>query len=106
MGAAVLAWLWVFGGVRVEVDEDGLRAGRAQLPWRYVGPASGCDPAETKRLLGPDADARAHLLIRPYLSCSVKVMVEDIRDPAPYWLVSTRRPGELAACLNARGVQH
>jgi DUF3093 family protein len=103
---AVFAWLISYGRARVEVDVTGLRAGRARLPWRYVGAATGCDAAETKSLLGVGADARAYLLIRPYVRCSVKVTVDDIRDPAPYWLVSTRRPDQLAACLNGRDVQH
>ncbi len=101
----VVAWLWSYGGVRVEVNATGLRAGRARLPWRYVGRARNCSADETKRLLGRGADARAYLVIRPYLRCSVQVTVDDERDPAPYWLLSTRRPGELAACLNASSMQ-
>lgn len=102
--ALVLALLAGYGGARVAIDEVGLRAGRASLPWRYVGPATACDAAETKRLLGPGADARAFLLIRPYLPAAVQVAVHDERDPAPYWLISTRSPAEVAARLNAGSV--
>jgi hypothetical protein len=97
----VFGWLRSYGGVDLVVDERGLRADSAVLPWRYVGPATACDPAETRRLLGVRADARAHLLIRPYIACAVRVTVDDDRDPAPYWLISTRRPDEVAARLNA-----
>ena len=31
----------------------------------------------------------------------VRVPVEDPADPAPYWLVSSRRPDQLAAALRA-----
>ena len=48
-----------------------------------------------------DADARAYLLLRPYLSRAVMVPVDDPADPTPYWLVSTRRPDELVAALDA-----
>lgn len=101
---AVVGWFKSYGGVRIEVDASGLRADRAYLPWRYVGPAAACDAAATRRLLGVGADARAHLLIRPYIAGAVLVTVDDERDPAPYWLISTRRPDEVAACLNAAAV--
>lgn len=97
--AGVVAWLSRYGGVRVRVDSAGLRAGRAHLPWRYVGAATPCDAAETKHLLGRGADARAHLVVRPYIPGAVHVVVDDERDPAPYWLISSRRPGVVAARL-------
>jgi hypothetical protein len=49
---------------------------------------------------GVDADARAFLLLRPYLKRSLKVQVLDPADPTPYWLLSTRRPAKLAEALN------
>jgi hypothetical protein len=50
---------------------------------------------------GPEADARAYLLLRPYLKRTVRVTVRDDRDPAPYWLVSSRHPEALAAAVTA-----
>jgi hypothetical protein len=41
---------------------------------------------------GRDADARAYLLLRPYLKRAVRVEITDPADPTPYWLVSTRHP--------------
>ena len=41
----------------------------------------------------------AYLLLRPYLKRSVKIRVRDERDPAPYWLVSSRDPEHLAAAI-------
>ena len=58
--------------------------------------------AETTRLLaGRQADARAYLLLRPYLRRSVRVDVVDPADPTPYWLLATRHPDRLAAALSA-----
>lgn len=99
--AVVVAWLGHYGGLRLVVDATGLRAGRAHLPWQYVGTAAACDAGETRRLLGIGADARAHLMVRPYISSAVRVAVNDERDPAPYWLISTRRPAVVAARLTA-----
>ena len=50
-------------------------------------------------LAGLEADARAYLLLRPYLKRAVRINVRDDRDPAPYWLVSTRDPDRLAAAV-------
>ena len=59
------------------------------------------DADATRRLAGVEADARAYLLLRPYLKRAVRVEITDPADPAPYWLVSTRHPDELAAALDA-----
>lgn len=103
--ALVLTALWRYGDATVAVDATGLRAGRARLLWRYVGTTVALDAGQTRSALGVEADARAYLLTRPYLSCAVKVVVDDKRDPTPYWLISTRHPTELAARLNAEVMQ-
>ena len=56
---------------------------------------------QTRRVAGVEADARAYLLLRPYLKRSVKVQLIDPADPTPYWLISTRHPAELSAALSA-----
>ncbi len=88
-----------YGAPRVDVEDGWLRAGRARIGGEFLGDAEPLDAAETRRVSGPGADARAYLLLRPYLKRSVKVVVRDERDPAPYWLVSTRDPEHLAAAI-------
>jgi hypothetical protein len=88
-----------YGAPRVDVEGGWLRAGRARIAGEFLGDAEALDPAETRRIAGPDADARAFLLLRPYLKRSVRVTVRDDRDPTPYWLVSTRNPEHLAAAI-------
>ncbi|MDQ3485571.1 MAG: DUF3093 domain-containing protein [Actinomycetota bacterium] len=97
--------LWRYGSVRVVVDDDGLQAGRALLPHRYVGRVTPLDEAASRAAAGVDADARAFLMLRTYCRTAVRVTVDDDADPTPYWLVSTRRPDELSRCLTARTVQ-
>ena len=92
----LMAW---FGSARVAVRDGTLYAGPAHIALDLLGPAEPLDAEETRRVHGVDADARAFLLTRPYLKRSVKVAVEDPADRTPYWLVSTRHPGELAAAL-------
>lgn len=104
-GVLVALGLVRYGGIVVAVDQDGLTAGRAHLPWPCVGAATPLDPAATRAVLGREADARAYLMTRAYCRSAVKVMVEDASDPTPYWVVSTRRPQALATRLNQRVVQ-
>lgn len=102
--ALVAAALWAYGRASVCAADDGLYAGRAHLPWRYVGDVASLDAATTRRLLGVDADARAHLLVRSYCRRAVRIEVADAADPAPYWLVSSRHPDDLAASLTGHRV--
>jgi len=99
---AVLALgLWAYGAPRIAVDADSFRAGRAQIAAHHIGAVTPLDAGHTRRVAGVDADARAYLLLRPYLKRAVQVEITDPADPAPYWLVSTRRPEELATALAA-----
>jgi len=103
-GTAVLVVLVVgvfvgYGRARVSVAEGVLQAGRARIPVRDLGRVEALDAVATRRQAGRDADARAYLLIRPYLRRSVRVDIADPADPAPYWLVSTRNPERLSTAL-------
>lgn len=90
-----------YGSARVSVSDGVLRAGRARIPVGYLGVAEALDAESTRLLAGREADARAYLLIRPYLRQGVRVDIADPADPAPYWLLSTRRPARLVAALDA-----
>ncbi|MFC7497412.1 MULTISPECIES: DUF3093 domain-containing protein [unclassified Nocardioides] len=101
--AGLFGGLWSYGNARLCVDDGTFRAGRAHIAAAYVGAATALDAAQTRRLAGVDADARAYLVLRPYLKRSVRVDITDPADPTPYWLVSTRRPEDLAKALTALG---
>jgi hypothetical protein len=99
---AVLVALFVsYGRARVSVDGTTFRAGRAHIPLELVGPATALDADGVRRQAGVDADARAYLLLRPYLKRGVRVDIADPADPTPYWLVSSRRPDALVSALEA-----
>ncbi len=93
--------LWAYGAARITVDTTTFRAGRAHIDVAHLGTATPLDAGQTRRIAGMDADARAYLLLRPYLKRAVRVEITDPADPAPYWLVSTRYPEELAGALGA-----
>ena len=100
MGLLAVCLFW-YGDARVVVADGWFRAGRARIETSYVGEVAALDAEEARRVAGPAADARAYLLLRPYLKRAVKVQITDPADPTPYWLVSSRHPEALAGALNA-----
>ncbi len=100
LAMALLAALFLsYGAARVSVANGMLRAGRAQITLDHLGAVTPLDAEGMRLQAGRDADARAYLLLRPYLKRGVRVDIADARDPAPYWLISSRHPDRLAAAL-------
>lgn len=101
----VVAMLSRYGAATLSTEPSGFSAGRALLPYRFIGTVEPLDAEATRRALGVDADARAYLLVRSYCGGAVKVVVDDPADPTPYWIVSTRHPAALAEGLALRAMQ-
>ena len=98
---AVLAGFFLaYGAAVIAVDEHELIAGRAHIELKWVASVTALTPAETRIRRGPRADTKAYLLLRPYLPAAVEVTLDDPADPAPYWLLSTRRPLRLTGQLD------
>jgi Protein of unknown function (DUF3093) len=109
MPAGVITGLVLFGGCVaililaspvIRVSDRTLTAGPAQISADLLGEAVPHDAAEATYQRGPGLDARAWLLIRGWVKPVVRVPLEDPSDRAPYWLLSTRHPQELAAAIN------
>jgi hypothetical protein len=97
---ALMVTLFVsYGRPVVSVDGTTLRAGRAHVPLDVVGEVTVLDADGVRRQAGVDADARAYLVLRPYLKRGVRVDIVDPHDPTPYWLVSCRRPEDLVSAV-------
>jgi hypothetical protein len=98
LAAAALLLNW--GRATIEVTSGELAVGRDRLSLAEVGDVRPLDEAQARALRGPRADPRAHVLIRPYLRCAVYIEVCRADSPAPYWLLATRQPIELAAAID------
>lgn len=85
----------------VTVSADGVSAGRATLPARVIGDVTAYRGAEATLQRGQVLDARAWLVIRGWIDPVVRLEVVDESDPTPYWIISTRRPTELVAAIEA-----
>jgi hypothetical protein len=99
--AITAAFLLNWGRAVIEVADGELRAGPDRLPLADIGHVRPLGEAQARALRGPRADPRAYVLIRPYLRYAVYVEVTRPGAAAPYWLLATRRPAELAAAIES-----
>lgn len=90
-----------YGSASIEVRDGWLYAGSAKIQTTFVGTVQPLSADEAWQVAGPKADARAYLLLRPYLRRAVKVQITDPSDRTPYWLLASRHPDALAAALTA-----
>jgi hypothetical protein len=99
---AVLAALWWLGRIEIRVTEHEFQVDDARLPLAVVNGVEVLGRLAKGDLLGPQSQAHAFVIQRPWIAGAVKVTLDDPADPTPYWLISSRRPRDLAAALTAR----
>ncbi|MGH3211414.1 MAG: DUF3093 domain-containing protein [Trebonia sp.] len=99
--AIVAAFLVQWNSATIEVTGAVLRAGKDTLALSNASEVIALDERQSTALRGPRADPSAHILLRPYLKRAVYVGLADPGEGAPYWLVATRHPEQLAAAIEA-----
>jgi hypothetical protein len=99
LATAAVAAMLLATTATVAVEDGMLVAGRARIPLALVGEPEVLDADAMRHARGPGLDARAYLCLRGWIPGGVRVPLLDPQDPAPYWLVSSRRPGELAEAV-------
>jgi hypothetical protein len=97
--------LLVLASPVIEVTDTHFIAGRARMPLSHVGEATGYHREEASLERGQRLNARAWMVIRGWVDPVVKVVVLDDRDPAPYWLISTRQPSAVISALSEARTQ-
>lgn len=86
-------------GLEIAVKDGWLLAGKAKIELHYLREIVELDAASMRNVRGPEADPASFLVIRFWVNRGVKILLNDSRDPTPYWLISTRHPGKLASAL-------
>jgi hypothetical protein len=86
----------------IEVSGSRLRVGRASIALDLLGGCTAYEGPEAFAERGTRLDARAFLCIRGWIKPVVKMRIADPLDPTPYWLVSSRRPGDLIDAVTVR----
>jgi hypothetical protein len=51
---------------------------------------------------GPGLDPASYKVFQGTVKTALKIIINDRDDPTPYWIISTRKPTQLATVLRAR----
>lgn len=95
----IVAVILVAVSPKIEITQDRLVAGRAQIPLTFLGKMKLLTESELKHEIGQGIDARNYLLVRGWLKQGVKIENTDASDPAPYWIITSRSPQRFANAL-------
>ncbi|HIY65702.1 MAG TPA: DUF3093 domain-containing protein [Candidatus Agrococcus pullicola] len=90
-----------FAAPTVIVENGTLRAGRASIPVSELGECSALTGDAAKHALGIGFEPSAYHSTSAWQRKLVMAEVIDEHDPAPYWLISTKRPDRLLAAIEA-----
>ncbi len=97
----VLVLLAVGSRGSLTVESGVLKVPGARIPIAQLDHGVVLDRESLRQQTGPMADPQAFVVSRPWLHTAVRLTVDDVNDPTPYWVVGTRRPAELLAALGA-----
>lgn len=98
IGTVASVAIRIIASKRISVSEKFLTIGKAQIPRAVIASVSEVPQQEQFFEKGPKLDARAFLALRS-LKELVRIELDDVNDPTPYLLVSTRRAKDLIAAL-------
>jgi hypothetical protein len=91
--------VWWLGRGKLTISAEELTIRGARLPLHFVSGAVALDARTLRRVIGREGDPSAFVSIRPWIGPGVQVQLDDPDDPTPYWIISTRQPGRVAAML-------
>src|SRR4029077_11847654 len=93
VAAGALLWLGR-AEVRVTVGDGGVElwAGEAHLPVTVIARSADIPRSAKSAALGRQLDPAAYVVHRAWVGPMVLLVLDDIDDPTPYWLVSCRHP--------------
>ena len=99
--SALLLLIAIKSAMVIEIDSKELRVGKAHIPFEFLGSADQLSGEEMRKIRTIDADPAAFLGIRFWMSTGVKILVNDLRDSTPYWVISSKNGDALAKVLNS-----
>ena len=102
VAAGVLLWLGRIE-IRVTVDEGGVElwAGEAHLPVTVIARSADIPRSAKSAALGRQLDPAAYVVHRGWVGPMVLLVLNDVDDPTPYWLVSCRHPERVLSALTS-----
>ena len=97
---AIWAALFFFAPV-IKVGKTTLTVGAARIPRIHLGKIDVIEKGEIFLERGPKLDPAAYKVFQGTVKTALKIAVKDPNDPTPYWIISTRKPAQLATVLKA-----
>ncbi|CAB4863493.1 MAG: DUF3093 family protein [Actinobacteria bacterium] len=96
---ALLVLIALKSALRIEINDEELRVGRAHIELKFVSSIQTLTASEMASLRTRDANPAAFLAIRFWSPAGVRVVINDSRDSTPYWLVTSKNPRALIKAL-------
>lgn len=88
--------VFAYGHTAIRVADGCVHVGRNSIEGRWIAGAEALSRVESADAMSAGADRQDFLVTRPYIGELVRITINDAADPHPHWLVSSRRPKELA----------
>lgn len=85
----------------IQVGSSFLKVGRAKIPRYLLGKIEEIAKNQIFSERGPNLNPAAYKVFQGTVKTALKIYVNDPNDPTPYWIISTRKPTQLANALKA-----
>jgi hypothetical protein len=86
----------------IQVGSSHLSVARAKIPRNLLGKIEEIAKNQIFSERGPKLDPAAHKVFQGTVKTAIKISLNDPNDPTPYWIISTRKPAQLAEVLRAK----
>ena len=85
----------------IKVSKTTFTVGQASIPRALLGKIDEIEKDQIFQERGPKLDPAAYKVFQGTVKTALKIAIKDSSDPAPYWIISTRKPAQLATVLKA-----
>jgi Protein of unknown function (DUF3093) len=86
----------------IQVGGSHLTVAHAKIPRNLLGKIEVIAKDQIFSERGPKLDPAAYKVFQGTVKTAIKISLNDPNDPTPYWIISTRKPAQLAEVLRAK----
>ena len=104
LGSLLVLAIWaalLFLAPVIKVGKTTLSVGAASIPRTLLGKIDVIEKDQIFFERGPKLDPAAYKVFQGTVKTALKIAIKDSNDPTPYWIISTRKPAQLATVLKA-----
>jgi hypothetical protein len=95
-------WAMFFLSPVIRVREKSLSVGVVRIPRSLLGRIEVIAKDQIFQERGPKLEPAAFKVFQGTVKTAVKIEISDPSDPTPYWIISTRKPIQLASALESK----